>query len=258
MHRLGKVDGMKILAAVASVATFALALASPVAAAPVSIDLDVGKTQKHTYAFGSVGPDRAGRTVRVKLEQDKGEGYKLLGRRSSTLDNDSSFDLRFARPEEGECRFTVTLLRRDGTRAQRVSEVFPCGIPDFGRGTATITSDSGPVEVDIEIADEGAEMGYGLMYRRWLGPERGMAFRFGGDSSSSFYMKNTLIPLSIAFSDAAGRILKILDMEPCDPPPGESCPTYDPGVTYRDALEVNQGAFERWGVSEGDTIVFTQ
>ena len=249
---------MRFLTAALLVPTLALPLASSASAATARIDLDVGKTQKHAYAFGSVSPSRVGRTVRIRFEQDKGEGYALIDRRSSRLDDESSFDLRFARPDEGECRFSVTLLRRDGSRDQRISEVFPCGIPDFGRGTATITSDSGTVEVDLEIADEGAEMGYGLMYRRWLGPERGMAFRFGSDSTSSFYMKNTLIPLSIAFSDAAGRILKILDMEPCDPPPGEGCPTYDPGVTYRDALEVNQGAFDRWGVSEGDTIVITQ
>ena len=246
------------MVATLAITTALLQLTSPVAAAPTSIDLDVGKTQKHAYAFGTVDPARPGRSLRVRLHRDTGQGYALVARRSTTLDESGSFDLRFARPREGQCRFTVTLLRRDGGRGPRVSEVFPCSIPDFGTGTATITSDTGMVEVDLEIADESAEMGYGLMYRRWLGPDRGMAFRFGSDTTTGFYMKNTLIPLSIAFSDATGRILKILDMEPCDPPPDESCPTYDPGVTYRDALEVNQGAFARWGVAEGDTIVFSQ
>jgi uncharacterized membrane protein (UPF0127 family) len=64
-------------------------------------------------------------------------------------------------------------------------------------------------------------------------------------------MKNTLIPLSIAFYDVDGTILRILDMEPCRSDP---CRVYDPGVRYAGALEVNQGAFERWGVREGDRL----
>ena len=64
-------------------------------------------------------------------------------------------------------------------------------------------------------------------------------------------MKNTLIPLSIAFADAEGTIVSILDMEPCEADP---CEIYDPGVPYRSALEVNQGAFDDWGVQVGDRL----
>jgi uncharacterized membrane protein (UPF0127 family) len=78
-----------------------------------------------------------------------------------------------------------------------------------------------------------------------------MLFEFDGDSTGGFWMKDTLIPLSIAFADADGTILRILDMEPCT---AEPCRIYDPGVAYRRALEVNQGAFERWGVAEGDRL----
>ena len=53
-------------------------------------------------------------------------------------------------------------------------------------------------------------------------------------------------PLTIAFADADGRVAAVLDMEPC---PYETCPTYRPGVTYRMALEVNQGALA--GVAPG-------
>jgi uncharacterized membrane protein (UPF0127 family) len=67
-------------------------------------------------------------------------------------------------------------------------------------------------------------------------------------------MKNTLIPLSIAFYRADGRIARILDMAPCKKNP---CPLYDPGVAYRGALEVNEGAFARWGISEGDRLRIT-
>jgi hypothetical protein len=64
-------------------------------------------------------------------------------------------------------------------------------------------------------------------------------------------MKNTLIPLSIAFFDRQGVILRILDMEPCRADP---CPVYYPGVVYQGALEVNQGWFRRRGLKEGARV----
>ena len=78
-----------------------------------------------------------------------------------------------------------------------------------------------------------------------------MVFIFFEKHLGGFWMKNTLIPLSIAFFDQDGEILEILDMDPCEKDP---CPTYDPGVPYWGALEVNKGAFDEWGVSAGDTI----
>ena len=89
------------------------------------------------------------------------------------------------------------------------------------------------------------------MGRTELAPEAGMIFVFPNDVSGAFWMKNTLIPLSIAFYAEDGRILRILDMEPCAEDP---CPLYDPGVPYRGALEVNEGAFDRWTVREGDHV----
>ncbi len=89
------------------------------------------------------------------------------------------------------------------------------------------------------------------MNRATLPEDAGMVFLWFGPTSGAFYMKDTLIPLSIAYFDERGRILKILDMEPCEQDP---CKLYDPGITYWGALEVNQGAFERWGVEPGDTI----
>jgi uncharacterized membrane protein (UPF0127 family) len=64
-------------------------------------------------------------------------------------------------------------------------------------------------------------------------------------------MEDTLIPLSIAFADENGRIVSIRDMEPCRADP---CPTYPSGRAVTTALEVNQGAFERWGVGVGDHL----
>jgi len=117
--------------------------------------------------------------------------------------------------------------------------------------TAVIETDDGPVRIAVEVADTDAERQRGLMNRRSLSEDAGMLFVFEGDSAGGFWMKNTLIPLSIAFYDADGMILRILDMEPCRADP---CRIYDPGVTYRGALEVNRGAFERWGVAVGDVL----
>ena len=164
---------------------------------------------------------------------------------------------RSPRPADGTCRILV--VYKGNARSARSSDQhdFPCGIPEFGSGTGTITSDSGTVEVDLMIAETDAQRGYGLMYRRSLAPNRGMAFLWPEDSSSSFYMRNTLIPLSIAFFDSTGRIVRVLDMEPCDDDE-PNCPLYSPETSYRGALEVNQGAFDEWGVTEGDTIVITR
>ena len=78
-----------------------------------------------------------------------------------------------------------------------------------------------------------------------------MDFVFEEPVEATFWMKDTLIPLSIAFADAKGKIVKILNMKPCKADP---CRVYDPGVGYRFALEVNRGVFKELGVTEGWTM----
>jgi uncharacterized membrane protein (UPF0127 family) len=122
----------------------------------------------------------------------------------------------------------------------------------FPHGTATITTPHSRVSVRVEIADNDARRERGLMFRRRLTPNSGMAFAWRQDVDGAFWMKNTLIPLSIAFYDARGRIVRLIDMAPCRADP---CPVYDPRTAYRGALEVNRGAFRRWNVKVGDRIV---
>lgn len=117
-----------------------------------------------------------------------------------------------------------------------------------------IRTAGGPIELDVELADTTEERATGLMGRESIGPHDGMAFTFGAPTDGSFWMKNTLIPLSIAFWDEEGRIVGILDMEPCTDDP---CPTYGPGVPYVGALEVEQGAFDEHGVVVGDLLELT-
>ena len=131
-------------------------------------------------------------------------------------------------------------------------EVSESGLP---QGRMLLGSDDESVFVDIEIADSDAERQKGLMNRESLGEDEGMLFVYFEPTSGGFWMKNTLIPLSIAFIDEHQEIVKILDMDPCTKEP---CRVYEPGVQYMAALEVNQGAFEEWGIEEGDPVVVMQ
>jgi uncharacterized membrane protein (UPF0127 family) len=125
------------------------------------------------------------------------------------------------------------------------------GESDAAGPTVVIETDDGEKEIAVEIADTDDERAVGLMGRTSLPADAGMLFVYPGPTEGAYWMKDTLIPLSIAFYDVDGTILRILDMEPCR---REPCPVYDPGVRYAGALEVNQGAFERWGVREGDRL----
>jgi len=127
----------------------------------------------------------------------------------------------------------------------------PPGSPEFARGRVLIDTGDNSVLIDVDVAETDEQRAFGLMHRESLPDDEGMLFVFFEDSTSAFTMRNTLIPLSIAFFDFDGEILKILDMQPCE---AEPCPSYDPAVTYRGALEVNQGAFVKWGVEIGDHI----
>jgi uncharacterized membrane protein (UPF0127 family) len=121
--------------------------------------------------------------------------------------------------------------------------------PDSKLRTVTIESSNGDkVEVRVEIADDDAERAQGLMGRTALGDDRGMLFVFGEEQHLLFWMRNTLIPLSIAFMDSEERIVDIQDMKPLDDDP----PHYVSTEPARYALEVNQGFFEERGVEVGD------
>lgn len=123
---------------------------------------------------------------------------------------------------------------------------------EIDRGTATLTTRAGAkVVLQVEIARTRPERQRGLMSRRSLPAKAGMVFLYRQSTNGGFWMRNTLIPLDIAFYDYQGRILRILTMTPCSRDP---CRIYSPGVSYRGALEVNAGSFPRWNVRVGDRI----
>jgi uncharacterized membrane protein (UPF0127 family) len=107
------------------------------------------------------------------------------------------------------------------------------------------------VTLDVEVAREPEQHEQGLMYRRSLADGAGMLFVFERDRILSFWMKNTSIPLSIAFISADGVILETRDMEPFNLAPVQS------SRSARFALEVPQSWFSRAGISAGDRILGT-
>ena len=115
--------------------------------------------------------------------------------------------------------------------------------------TVTIINSLGEmVPVQVEIADTAAEWQMGLMGRTALAQDAGMLFVFDQEQLLSFWMKDTLIPLSIAFIDSQGRIVDIQDMQPLDETSHQSA------VPAQYALEVNQGFFGERGIMIGDTV----
>jgi uncharacterized protein len=141
------------------------------------------------------------------------------------------------------------------TAGPDLSSDAPDDVPTFPPAKVLIDTGDDSVLVDAEVAEKPEQTAFGLMYRETLKEDAGMVFLFFEPQTGGFYMKNTLIPLSIAYFDAEGYIVSILDMEPCDADP---CPTYDPDSPYFGALEVNQGAFEEWDVDVGDRITVSR
>lgn len=103
-------------------------------------------------------------------------------------------------------------------------------------------------EFQVELAQTPEERQRGLMFRDELAPDAGMLFVFPDSELRSFWMKDTSIPLSIAYLSSDGRILEIHDMEPFSREPVRS------RYPARFALEVNRGRFEELGIEPGDHV----
>ncbi len=105
------------------------------------------------------------------------------------------------------------------------------------------------VVLSIEVADTPDERAIGLMNRESLPEDAGMLFDFRADVQTGFWMRNTLIPLSIAFVHETGIIVHIEDMLP-----QTEDLHYSPS-SYRYAIEVNQGWYEDNGIAAGDMVM---
>lgn len=112
----------------------------------------------------------------------------------------------------------------------------------------TVRLQAGMHIVHAEVAADPATRAAGLMWRERLGPNEGMLFRFESREVHCFWMRNTLLPLSIAFLDDDGRIVNLADMQP------RSDDSHCAERPVRFALEMEQGWFATRGIGVGAQI----
>ncbi len=127
-----------------------------------------------------------------------------------------------------------------------VTETIPPLLVDLEQRTIVISG----TELLVVVADTGPARRRGLMGVADLGPLDGMVFVFDEDASAGFWMKDTLIPLEIAFFSSSGDLVDRMSMVPCEADP---CAVYTPGSTYRYAVEVAEGGLPASG--QGDRLL---
>ncbi len=131
----------------------------------------------------------------------------------------------------------------DGTS----SEELPQGTLEIG--------DNDPLVLQVDLALNSRTQAQGLMEVEEIPNDYGMVFLWSDTGTHSFYMKNTLIPLDIAWWDEDGRIVDIQTMQPCTEDP---CQTYVPAAEHIGAVEVNAGLLEAAGIEVGDPVRLTR
>ena len=99
-----------------------------------------------------------------------------------------------------------------------------------------------------ELARTSEEKRTGLMFRRELGENSGMVFVSEREEPMAMWMRNTYVPLSVAFIDKDGRILNIEDMQP------QTLDSHESKGPAKYALEMNLGWFARRGIKPGDRV----
>lgn len=125
----------------------------------------------------------------------------------------------------------------------------------FEQRAATATKHDGTVcDLCLWVAANGDQRQLGLMYVTDLGGPDGMVFRYDSPTTGAFWMKNTVMPLSIAFYDRSGAFLDAFDMVPCTADP---CATYQTPPDFVDAIEVPQGMLDRLGLVPGSVLAIS-
>jgi uncharacterized membrane protein (UPF0127 family) len=128
--------------------------------------------------------------------------------------------------------------------AQKGNDILPV------KKMSIVNVDNEKISLSLELATTDSEHTYGLMYRDSIQGDSGMLFVFSNDSYRNFWMKNTKIPLSIAYIDSKGKIMEIYDMKPFD-----TSITYPSKYMCRYALEVNKGWFKKFKIRPGCVLL---
>jgi len=118
----------------------------------------------------------------------------------------------------------------------------------MAQGMPVVELTAGFHRIEAEVAATPQSRAQGLMHRKAMDSQRGMLFVFTHDAAHCMWMKNTLLPLSVAFMDASGRILNIAEMKPHSEE--NHCAT----KPARYALEMNTGWFAQRGLKAGDLM----
>jgi uncharacterized membrane protein (UPF0127 family) len=142
---------------------------------------------------------------------------------------------------------SVTPFRSNTPSTPTAPAIRSAELDEYGFHTAQIQI--GTETLDVELAETRQEHAKGLRFRQTLAENAGMLFVFPAPQRVSFWMKDASIPLSIAFIQPDGKIVQIRPMQPYDETP---VPSLSDTIAY--ALLVNQGWFERHGISAGTVI----
>jgi uncharacterized membrane protein (UPF0127 family) len=127
---------------------------------------------------------------------------------------------------------------------------FPSGLISQETAKSIIELKIKDKKIKAEVVRTEADKARGLMFRQKLGKNEGMLFVYEREERLPFWMKNTPIPLSIAFLDKTGMIVDIQDLVPF------SLQTRVSAFPAQYALEVNQGWFQANGIAIGDSVAF--
>ena len=141
-------------------------------------------------------------------------------------------------------------------KLKKIILVFLCLLPFTAPAMAESTGMNFPVTtlkagkhlIRAEVASTEAQREQGLMFRRELPKNNGMLFVFDRPARSCMWMKNTALPLSVAFIDANGTILNIEKMEPF------TLDSHCSKGRIRYALEMNKNWFAKNGIKAGSKI----
>ena len=107
---------------------------------------------------------------------------------------------------------------------------------------------AGMHRIEAEVAATSESRQIGMMQRTMMAPQRGMLFVFPEVTAHCMWMRNTLLPLSVAFLDEKGRIINVEDMQP------KTDDTHCASKPARYALEMNLGWFKSRGLGAGSAI----
>jgi uncharacterized protein len=199
--------------------------------------------------FPSIGDASARRRLRLVLLAVAAAGLLVFLIKGA----DRPADPHLASQTEGAPRSTTTSsVETTGSTGSGSGARTP--LPGFGEISVAVTSPDATTDSCLLLADTTELRERGLMdvTDESLGGYDGMLFLFDSDTTVPFYMRNTPMPLSLAYLSSTGAIVSALDMAPCGD--SSSCPLYLPPRAYRMAIEVPKGRLADVGLVDGATM----